>query len=95
MNIENINQSFFSRERIRGFVYAFAAFAVLEVTRQLILTTSPWYSAGIPSLLGAVIFFTALLSLNNQQYKQYAQGALVGWLVFGAVAMGIKIAFTV
>ncbi len=86
--------SFISRERTRGFLYAFVAFAALEVARLLILTTSPWYSAVAPSVFGATIFFVAFFALNDQRYKKYAQGALLGWLVFGVVAMGLKIVFT-
>ncbi len=95
MEMNNNKQSFFSRERTRGFLYAFVAFAALEVARLLILTTSPWYSAVAPSLFGAAIFFIAFFTLNDQKYKKYAQGALLGWFVFGIVAMGLKILFTI
>lgn len=95
MYSERSQQIFFSKESKRGFSFAFIAFAALEVARLLILTSHPWYSAVAPSLFGSVIFFTAFFALNNIQYKKYAQGALLGWLVFGGVAMGLKILFTI
>ncbi len=87
-------KSFFSHERIRGFVYAFAAFGALEVARLLVVFGDAWYAAVFPSLFGAVIFFVAFFALNNQQYRRYAQGALLGWLAFGITSLGLKILFS-
>lgn len=79
-----------SRERFRGFVYALAAFAVLEAPRFLFTSDTPLFVVDGTSLFGGVIFFIALFSWSNTQYKYYAQGALLGWLVYLLLAMGIR-----
>ncbi len=90
---QNSNNLFFSKKQVRGFLYAFLAFSALEIARLLIIKISTWYSALIPSLFGAVIFFIAFLSLNDVKYKQYARGALLGWIVYVVFAVGIGIVF--
>jgi|GEM_PF-3119885 hypothetical protein len=76
-----LKKPFFERERIRGFIYSFSAFAVLEIARQLIVFVDGRYVEMIPSLFSGVIFLVALFSLNDRKYKKYAQGALIAWLV--------------
>jgi len=91
----SLNQSFFARERTRGFIFAFLAFGVVGVVQEFISIEKPWYFSGIPSIIGSVIFFAAFFSLNNEKYKKYAQGALLGWPAFVVVALGIKILTTI
>ncbi len=86
-------KTFFERERVRGFIYAFAAFAVLEIARRLLMSANDWYVEVIPSLFSGVIFLVAFFSLNDAKYKIYAQGALIGWLfyfLFGVLLIFFK-----
>jgi len=87
------NKSLLSKSRVRGFIYIIAAFVALELFCLIFQGANMGFVRMVVAILSGTIFFVAFLALSNKQYKYYAQGAVIGWIVYLVFAVGLGIVF--
>lgn len=90
--MENVlNKTIFSRERVIGFVLYFAVLIALFLVRIAFSKSETDFTAIVSYMVGGALFILAFFGLSSRNYKLYAQGALLGWLLNIILPVGLKI----
>ena len=82
-----LKKPFFERERVIGFVLYFVVSASLWLAQRVFSDSATDVVAMVIYFVTSVLFVVALFGLTHKQYKYYAQGALIGWLVYFIVTV--------
>lgn len=90
--MENVYvKSEFFTKRLKGFIYILSTYGSMYLANLVFSRSDIDVMAIISNLMISVISIVALLGLADKDYKLYAQGALVGWLFYAGVSVGLKI----
>lgn len=80
----------FSRQQVIGFIVSVVVQGVFTFLRyRYFLLTELSYLEILMYGIGFILFIVVIILSTSKKYKLFAQGAMIGWVVYFVVAMAV------